>query len=136
MGGRAVRIKSCRGRGGGARNVTYQNMEGEVDEAVSLTLKYVSDIPPTNRTATPELHDVHISNLNLTADELYMTCEGLPESPITGVIVGPAVSVVGAGNATADCGHCSGTVSGVVSPLPCFLDDDDDDDTAGSGSQD
>ena len=115
---RAVRIKSCRGRGGGARNVTYEDMSGEVDEAISLTLQYVS-AAPTNDTATPEIHDVAISRVALTADSLYMLCQGLPESRITGFAMAD-VTVDGDGAGATTCEFCEGSVDGAVSPEPCF----------------
>lgn len=116
---RAVRIKSERGRGGGARNVTYSSMSGDVDEAISLTLKYEDDILPTNNTATPEIHDLFISGLDLTAEKTYMTCEGLPESIISGVAMAN-VKVDGEGSSSLGCSFCSGTTAGDISPDPCF----------------
>lgn len=116
---RAVRIKSCRGRGGGAKNITYLDMTGEVDESISLTLKYVNE-PPTNWTATPEIHDVKVSNLELTADKSYMLCDGLPESPITGISM-DNVTVDGDGAFSTECWFCHGTATtGDVTPEPCF----------------
>ena len=94
-------------------------MQGEVDEAISLTLNCESSVPPTNATATPEMHDVAISQLNLTAESLYMLCEGLPESPITGVAMGD-VAVGGDGSDSLECSYCSGSATGAVSPDPCF----------------
>merc|ERR1712194_78743 len=36
----AVRIKSCRGRGGGVEDVLYDGLEGTTKEAIQLTLNY------------------------------------------------------------------------------------------------
>ena len=95
-------------------------MSGGVDEAISLTLKYEDGILPTNDTATPEIHDLTISGLDLTAKKLYMTCDGLPESPITGVAMAN-VKVDGDGASNLDCSYCSGSWTAQdVSPDPCF----------------
>ena len=81
---RAVRIKSARGRGGGVEGVLYENLSGAVDEAISLTLDYET-YPPTNDTATPVLRDIVVRNVTLDASKIYLTCDGLVDSPITGV---------------------------------------------------
>ena len=48
-----------------------------------------------------------------------MLCEGLPESPITGVAMGD-VAVGGDGSDSLECSYCSGSATGAVSPDPCF----------------
>lgn len=138
---KAVRIKSARGRGGGARNVTYANLTGTVKAAVSLTLAYSKGLDPTNFSATPEFHDLVISDLHLTAsgdpppdDDVdlvsssakwtYLECTGLTESPIDTVHF-HNVHVAKSSDLlylTSSCSFCTGDDDDDDSyPRPCFL---------------
>ena len=111
-----VRIKSCRGRGGGVENVLYDGMTGSVGEAIQLTLDYCKSAP-TNVTATPLIRNVTLRNINLTATSQYLTCEGLSDSPIQDITL---ENVWVSNKDKQDCGQCSGAVKGHVSPRPCF----------------
>ena len=115
---RAVRIKSARGRGGGVEGVLYEHLAGLVDEAISLTLDYETH-PPTNSTATPVIRDIVVRDVALSAGKLFLTCDGLADSPITGVLL-ENVNVTGGGSASQDCTHCSGASKG-SEPAPCYL---------------
>eukprot|EP00911_Craspedida_sp_UC1_P002381 UC1_evm2s1780 len=111
----AVRLKSCRGRGGGIENVVYDGLNGEVGEAIQVSLNYCK-APPTNVTATPVIRNITVRNLKIKADKEYLTCQGLSDSPITGLTLD---NVKVTGDTKQDCGYCSGAAIN-VDPKPCF----------------
>jgi hypothetical protein len=113
----AVRIKSCRGRGGGVENVLYENMRGTVGEAVQLTLDYEKH-GPTNNTATPVIRNIRVHNLTITATKQYLTCDGLSDSAISGIELSE-LTVTGKIKKQ-DCAYCSGVIATDVSPVPCI----------------
>jgi len=138
---KAVRIKSARGRGGGVRNATYSNLTGSVKYAVSLSLDYEGDLPPTNDSATPEIHDVIVRDLDLVVTESDkaadtfsssssepndLECIGLSDSPITGVTF-RNVKVAAAESSTLDtkCTYCFGTSDDDSDPTPCFEEEEE-----------
>ena len=55
-------------RGGGVRNVVYENLSGTVGTAVELNLNY-QKADPTNQTATPEMHGIVVRNLAVEATQ-------------------------------------------------------------------
>lgn len=99
----AVRIKSARGRGGGVRKVTYDNLVGRANEAIQLTLDYEKDVAPTNASATPQILDVDIRNLNIDAQRDALLCAGLDESTIRNVTL---TNVTVTGKQAQQCAHC------------------------------
>lgn len=110
-----VRLKSCRGRGGGIENILYDGMIGSVtSDAVQLTLNY-QQVDPTNVTATPTLRNVVVRNLNLQAGN-FLTCEGLSDSVIEGVVF---ENVTVTGTSKQQCSECSGSAT-ATTPKPCF----------------
>lgn len=111
---RAVRIKSCRGRGGGVDSVLYQNLQGSAGEAISLTLDY-SKVAPTNITATPVIRNIAIRDLRIEASESFMDCTGLDDSVITGVAMR---NVTVLNEKKQGCGFCKVQASDVT-PTPC-----------------
>ena len=110
----AVRLKTMRGRGGGIQNVSYVNLSGRVVSAVQLTLDY-GPAPPTNGSATPEIHDVLVRDLDLEAESGDLECRGLDDSPITGVVF-KNVTVRGSGKQV--CELCSIKADRDTKPQP------------------
>ena len=98
----AVRIKTMRGRGGGVEDVLYENMWGECNSGIQLTLHYGS-AAPTNNSATPEMRDITLKDIAVKAGS-YLTCDGLPESMISGISF-DNVTVTGKGGQ--DCSECA-----------------------------
>ena len=94
----------------------YDGLQGSVGEAIQLTLDYCKS-DPTNVTATPVIRNITIRHLTIDATKQYLTCEGLSDSPIYGIALD---DVVVSGKSNQDCGSCSGTLAGNVSPKPCF----------------
>lgn len=99
----AVRIKSMRGRGGGVEDVLYQNLTGSVISGLQLTLNYHA-ADPTNVTATPEIHNIIIRDINVTASNKALECIGLDDSLIDQVVLD---NVQISGNQGQTCTACS-----------------------------
>ena len=97
----AVRIKTMRGRGGGVEDVLYENMWGECNSGIQLTLHYGS-AAPTNNSATPEMRDITLKDIAVKAGS-YLTCDGLPESTISGIVFD---NVTVTGKDGQDCSEC------------------------------
>eukprot|EP01062_Namystynia_karyoxenos_P067415 TRINITY_DN61368_c0_g1_i1.p1 TRINITY_DN61368_c0_g1~~TRINITY_DN61368_c0_g1_i1.p1 ORF type:complete len:471 (+),score=87.24 TRINITY_DN61368_c0_g1_i1:76-1413(+) len=110
----AVRVKSCRARGGRVEHVLYEGLRGSAGTAVSLTLNYCS-APATNDTATPEMRNIVVRNVNLEATSKYLECMGLSDSNITGIVL-DNVTVTGKGSEK--CDDCTIQARN-VSPKPC-----------------
>jgi len=97
-----IRIKSQRGRGGVVENISYSDLTMKnVDPAITLTSYYMYSsagdavqkvapkddaIPPVTET-TPVFRNIHISNLTATCQKSAGIILGLPESPITNVLM-------------------------------------------------
>lgn len=58
----AVRIKSCRGRGGGVENIVYDNMTGSVGEAVQVSGSCITQPLPCRAPGTPGQQASHLSS--------------------------------------------------------------------------
>eukprot|EP01065_Artemidia_motanka_P027529 TRINITY_DN32717_c0_g1_i1.p1 TRINITY_DN32717_c0_g1~~TRINITY_DN32717_c0_g1_i1.p1 ORF type:complete len:456 (+),score=140.37 TRINITY_DN32717_c0_g1_i1:57-1370(+) len=108
-----VRVKSCRGRGGGIEDVLYDGLVGSSNEALQFTLHYC-EAPPTNTSATPTIRDITVRNVVLQSKD-YMECDGLTDSEITGITLH---NVTVTGSTEEKCTCCSITADG-VSPKPC-----------------
>ena len=113
----AVRIKTMRGRGGGVENVLYQNLTGSVLAGIQLTLNYHPDTPPTNSSATPEMRNITLRNIDVSikSGSSWLDCEGLPDSTIHGIVF-DNVRVEGHGKET--CKLCSIEVDSQSKPKP------------------
>ncbi|HUJ10588.1 MAG TPA: glycoside hydrolase family 28 protein [Verrucomicrobiae bacterium] len=96
------RIKSQRGRGGTVEHVRVSDiMMKNVDPAITLTCYYMNnsardpvqrslpqnDPPQPVRNTTPTFRDIRISNLKATCQRSAGVICGLPESPISDVIL-------------------------------------------------
>ena len=102
----AVRIKSCRGRGGGVEDVVYENLHGHAQSGVQLTLNYKSGLAPTNVTATPTFRRITVRNINIQVDNSALDCAGLDDSPITGITF-ENVTITGKGAHSQTCSRCT-----------------------------
>ena len=111
----AVRIKTMRGRGGGVEDVLYQNMTGDAIGGVQLTLNYHTTPGPTNDTATPVLRRITVRDLHVRTTKSFLDCEGLPESPITGIVFD---NVTVTGSSSQKCSECIIAAGGGSSPAP------------------
>ncbi len=87
-----LRIKSPRGRGGIVENISYSDITmKDVDPAITFTC-YYPKIPKTDageavNATTPIFRNIHISNLTATCPRSAGVIAGLPESPVSDVIV-------------------------------------------------
>ena len=78
-------MKSARGRGGLVEGILYENVAvvGPVQTAIDVDLEYEgSDVPPTNRSATPVFRNVTLHNVTGRSTNQSIFVRGLPESPI------------------------------------------------------
>jgi polygalacturonase len=87
-----IRIKSGRGRGNDIGNFVYRDitMDG-VETPIQITMCYtgcgpgVGEQPMTEH--TPRFHDIRIENLTATNAKNAIEVEGLPESPVKGLVL-------------------------------------------------
>jgi polygalacturonase len=87
-----LRVKSYRGRGGIVSDLIYSDITMEnVTAAITIT-EYYPKIPKTDealpmKEGTPAFRNIRIANLTATATKSAGVIVGLPESPITGVVL-------------------------------------------------
>jgi polygalacturonase len=87
-----IRIKSARGRGNDIGNFVYRDitMDG-VETPIQITMCYTDCKPdmPAEPMAehTPRFHDIRIENLTATNAKNAIQIEGLPESPVKGLVL-------------------------------------------------
>jgi polygalacturonase len=87
-----VRVKSNRDRGGDIGNLDFRDLTMQDVATPVLITEYYPRIPdqdtaqPETR-LTPHFHDIHIENLNSTGAKTAGFIVGLPESPITSIIL-------------------------------------------------
>ena len=58
-----MRIKTERGRGGGAEDILYENLHGVTHGGIQLTSNYDPGLPRTNMSATPVIRRITIRNV-------------------------------------------------------------------------
>jgi len=86
-----IRIKTARGRGGVVENVSYSNivMRGILREAIILSMAYEGRVdaakPEPVTDGTPTLRSISIADIRVDGARDALICEGLPESPVSGV---------------------------------------------------
>jgi polygalacturonase len=87
-----IRIKSARGRGNDIGNFVYRDitMDG-VETPIQITEYYTggkgdTTVHPMDE-HTPRFHDIRIENLTATNAKNAVQVEGLPESPITNLVL-------------------------------------------------
>jgi polygalacturonase len=122
----ATYIKTARGRGGVVSGVVIDGVTtaGNVGFAHGFTLQYTGpNAPPTNYTATPQIHNVTIANSPiLPGVRSSWSFAGLNDSVITGVALSNVSVAKGVGGASA-CEFVVGTCAGVTPAgdcPPCF----------------
>ena len=87
-----LRIKSPRGRGGRVENLVYEDITmTNVEGAITFTC-YYPKIPKTDAAqavtaGTPSFGNIRIRNLTATSTRAAGVIVGLPESPISGVVL-------------------------------------------------
>jgi polygalacturonase len=98
-----IRIKSPRGRGGKVENLVYEDISMKnVKGAITFTC-YYPNIPETDTaqpvtTETPAFRNIRIKNLTASSSAGAGVIVGLPESPVSGVVLDNVhISAVGAG---------------------------------------
>lgn len=111
----AVRIKTARGRGGGAEDILFQNLIGTTQAGIQFTLDY--DVPPaprTNSSATPVIRRVTLRNVTAftqactgasVGEVCALSCTGLVDSEIRDIRF-DAVRVAG-GAKGQSCHYCA-----------------------------
>ncbi len=98
-----LRIKSARGKGGLVENINYSDITmTNVNPAITLTCSYMNssagdtvqrsapkeeDIAQPVAVDTPIFRNIHISNLTATCTKSAGVINGLPESPISNVVL-------------------------------------------------
>lgn len=110
-----VRMKSQRGRGGGAERLLFQGMRGDVLTAIQINMEY-KEAKATNASATPHFRDITVRNVTVTTADAAIMCDGLPEAPVTNLVV-ENVTIVGKVGQT--CLNCFGSQNG-TNPKLCM----------------
>jgi polygalacturonase len=100
-----VRMKSKRGRGGGAERLIFQGIRGDVLTAIQINMEYKSS-KPTNASATPLFRDITVRDVVVTTADAAIMCDGLPEAPVSGLVV---ENVTIAGKVGQTCLNCFGS---------------------------
>lgn len=91
-GDNAIRIKSSRTRGGVVENIVYSNIKMKnVGTAISINLYYFDRGAPTGpqpvTPETPVVRNVRISNVQIVGAKKAGDIVGLPEMPVSGVLL-------------------------------------------------
>ncbi|MEM0026454.1 MAG: glycoside hydrolase family 28 protein [Ignisphaera sp.] len=86
---RGIRIKTARGRGGIVENVIARNitMKDIIYEAIVIDMFYESVPPEPVSERTPIIRNIHIQNITCYGAGQAMRLAGLPEMPISDVII-------------------------------------------------
>jgi len=98
-----VRMKTERGRGGGAERLLFENNAGDVLTAIQINMGYSKKAKPTNATATPLFHNITVRNVKVTAAESAILCDGLPEAPVSSLFVDNVTILGKLGQVCTDC---------------------------------
>ena len=113
-------MKTQRGRGGHATNITFRNFDVDgVGFAVGLSLSYHPNLPPTNATATPGYAGLNFENFASRGCSESFNFVGLNDSVITAIAlrnVTTADTRVSGG-----CSFATGTCDAATNNCPpCF----------------
>lgn len=86
---RGIRIKTTRGRGGIVENVIARNivMKEIVYEAIVIDMFYEPTPPEPVSERTPMIRNIHIQNINCYGAGQAIRLAGLPEMPISDVVI-------------------------------------------------
>ena len=89
-----IRVKANRDRGNEVSNLSFRDIDMKnVKNAIVISEYYPKILPPDDETAkpitrlTPHFHDIVIENLTVTDSASLGAIVGLPESPVTGVVL-------------------------------------------------
>jgi polygalacturonase len=87
-----VRVKASRDRGNDVGNLDFRDLTmHDVDTAILITEYYPnipsSDNPQPLTRLTPHFHDISITNLSATGGRTAGAVAGLPESPLTNILL-------------------------------------------------
>lgn len=89
-----IRIKANRDRGADVSNLVFRDIEmKDVKNALIISEYYPSVLPPADAEAkpvtrlTPHFHDITLENVTATGSENAAAIVGLPEAPISGVVL-------------------------------------------------
>jgi len=114
---RAVRIKSCRGRGGIVENIFYENFTvSNVTEVININMYYCTN--PITPEGTPTFRNINVKNINASSATQAGEVMCLPESPCTNVSFNSIQVKTYVTGFT--CEYAYGTQSN-VSPPSCLL---------------
>jgi polygalacturonase len=119
------RLKSQRGRGGMISDILYQNITmTNMGQGISITLNYHPSLPPTNATATPQMHNVTIAQVGFAPGSspagTGASIDGLPESLVTGLSL-VDVDISNAKKVFGTCDYAQGTCENVSPSCPPCL---------------
>jgi polygalacturonase len=89
-----IRVKANRDRGNDVSNLSFRDIDMKnVKNAIIISEYYPKVLPPEGETAqpitrlTPHFHDIVIENLTATDSASLGAIVGLPEAPVTGVVL-------------------------------------------------
>jgi polygalacturonase len=87
--GRAVRIKSQRGRGGVVENIWIRNITAKDngDDAILLNCFYTGGSTPRIKGFSPQFKNIFVENIESQGSEESVIIRGLTEQPITNVVL-------------------------------------------------
>ena len=117
-----VRMKSMRGRGGGAERLLYERISGNlIGQAIQINLNY-KKTKPTNASATPVFRDITVRNIAVSTNGTQiMLCDGLKDSPILNLTL-QNVTIAGDGGSeeggNQECDYCKGSQN-LTAPKLC-----------------
>jgi hypothetical protein len=80
-----IRIKTMRGRGGVVEDVRVSNvtMYNIVNEGILITMRYQPTQPEPLSERTPDVRNVHLSNINIREAQRPVAVYGLEERPVS-----------------------------------------------------
>jgi hypothetical protein len=80
-----IRIKTMRGRGGVVEDVRVSNiaMYNIVNEGILITLRYQPTSPEPLSDRTPDVRNIHLSNINIREAQRPLAIYGLEEMPVS-----------------------------------------------------
>jgi polygalacturonase len=89
-----IRIKANRDRGNEVSHLVFRDIEmKDVKNALIISEYYPAILPPAQEGAkpvtrlTPHFHDITLENVKATGSETAAVIVGLPEAPITGIVL-------------------------------------------------
>ena len=89
-----IRVKANRDRGNDVSHLTFRDIDmKDVKNALIISEYYPKILPPDGETAqpitrlTPHFHDIELDNVTATGSTSAGAIVGLPEAPVTGVIL-------------------------------------------------